>query len=274
VIWASGFVVAKYAAPHAEPLSFLLIRYAGVVALMLLLAVAARASWPRGRSVLHIAVAGIGIHAGYLGGVWTAIAAGMPAGVAALVVNLQPLLTAAVAGLLGQRLRRIQVIGLLLGFAGVALVVASKFTARGITPLTLGLTVMALLTITAGTLYQKRFCPDFDLRTGQVVQFVASIAVTLPFALAYESFRLDWTPQLLGALAWSVLVLTGAGISLLYLMLRRGAAAQVTSYFYLVPGITALMAFAMFGETLGPLAIGGLAVAVAGVALATRNGGG
>jgi drug/metabolite transporter (DMT)-like permease len=274
IIWASGFVVAKYAAPHAEPLSFLMVRYAAVVALMLLLALVAGASWPRGRAILHIAVAGVGIQAGYLGGVWTAVAAGMPAGVAALVVNLQPLLTAAIAGLLGQRLRRIQVIGLLLGFAGVALVVASKFTARGITPLTLGLTVMSLLTITFGTLYQKRFCPDFDLRTGQVVQFVASIAVTLPFVLAFESFRLDWTPQLLGALAWSVLVLTGGGISLLFLMLRRGAAAQVTSYFYLVPGITALMAFAMFGETLGPLAIGGLAVAVAGVALATRNGSG
>lgn len=248
-----------------------MVRYAGVVVLMLVLALVAGAAWPRGRQIPHIAVAGIGIQAGYLGGVWTAVAAGMPAGVAALVVNLQPVLTAAVAGLMGQRLRRIQVFGLLLGFAGVVLVVSSKLTTQGITPLTLGLTVMSLLTITAGTLYQKRFCPEFDLRTGQVVQFVASIAVTLPFALAFESFRLDWTPQLIGAMAWSVLVLTGGGISLLFLMLRRGAAALVTSYFYLVPGITAVLAFAMFGERLGPLAIGGMVVAVLGVAVATRG---
>lgn len=271
LIWATGFVVAKYAAPYAEPLSFLLLRYAGVIALMLVLALVARAPWPRGRAVLHIAVAGVGIHAGYLGGVWAAVAAGMPAGVAALVVNLQPVLTAAFAALVGARLGRAQVVGLVLGFLGVVLVVSSKLTTVGITAATLGLTVMALLTITVGTLYQKRFCPDFDLRTGQVVQFVASILVTLPFALVFESFRFDWTPQLVGALAWSVLVLTGGGVSLLYLMLRRGAAAQVTSYFYLVPGITALLALVMFGEVLEPIAIVGMVVAVLGVALATRS---
>jgi drug/metabolite transporter (DMT)-like permease len=272
LIWATGFVVAKYAAPHAEPLSFLLVRYAGVIVLMVVLALVARARWPRGWAVLHIAVAGVGIHAGYLGGVWAAVAAGMPAGVAALVVNLQPVLTAAVAGLTGARLGRMQVAGLLLGFLGVVLVVSDNLTTAGITATTLGLTTFALLTITSGTLYQKRFCPDFDLRTGQVVQFVASILVTLPFVLAFESFRLDWTPELVGALLWSVLVLTGGGVSLLYLMLRRGAAAQVTSYFYLVPGITALIALAAFGETLGPFAIVGMVVAVLGVALATRTG--
>lgn len=271
VIWASGFVVAKYAAPYAEPLSFLLVRYVGVVLLMVGLAVAFRASWPRGRQVLHLAVAGIGIQAGYLGGVWVAVAEGMPAAVAALVVNLQPVLTAAFAALVGERLGRLQVFGLVLGFCGVALVVGGRLTTDGLSLLTLGLTLMALLTITIGTLYQKRFCPEFDLRTGQVVQFAAAIAVTLPFALAFESFRLDWTPQLVGALVWSVLVLTGGGISLLFLMLRRGAAAQVTAYFYLVPGITALMALALFGDTLGPVAIAGMVVAVLGVALATRR---
>jgi drug/metabolite transporter (DMT)-like permease len=270
VIWASGFVVAKYAAPYAEPLSFLILRYAGVVALMLVLALVAGAPWPGWRQSGHIAGAGVGIQAGYLGGVWAAVAAGMPAGVTALVVNLQPVLTAAFAALLGERLGRLQVVGLLLGFAGVTLVVSSKLTTAGLTPLTLGLTTMALLAITSGTLYQKRFCPEFDLRTGQVVQFAASILVTLPFVLTFESFRFDWAPQLVGALAWSVLVLTGGGVSLLFLMLRRGAASQVTSYFYLVPGLTALMAWAMFDETLGPIAIAGMVVAVLGVALATR----
>jgi drug/metabolite transporter (DMT)-like permease len=247
------------------------VRYSGVIALMLVLAAVARAPWPRGHQVLHIAVAGVGIHAGYLGGVWAAVAEGMPAGVTALVVNLQPVLTAAFAALLGERLGRWQAVGLLLGFAGVALVVANRLTTEGLSPVTLGLTATALLAITTGTLYQKRFCPQFDLRTGQVVQFVASLAVTVPFALAFESFRFDWTPQLVGALAWSVLVLTGGGISLLFLMLRRGAAAQVTSYFYLVPGLTALMAFAMFGEALGPVAIAGMGLTVLGVALATRR---
>lgn len=270
LIWATGFVVARYAAPHAEPLSFLLVRYACVVVLMLVLALVARAAWPGRRQALHLAVAGVGIQAGYLGGVWVAVAEGMPAGVAALVVNLQPVLTAAFAGIIGERLGRLQVGGLLLGLAGVLLVVADELTTDGLSLLTLGLTTTALFAITAGTLYQKRFCPEFDLRTGQVVQFVAAIAVTLPFALVFETFRLDWTPQLLGALAWSVLVLTGGGISLLFLMLRRGAAARVTSYFYLVPGITALLAFLMFGESLSTLAVVGMVVAVLGVALATR----
>jgi drug/metabolite transporter (DMT)-like permease len=272
LIWASGFVVAKYAAPYAEPLSFLVVRFAGVVLLMLVLALAARAAWPSPRTALHIAVAGLGINAGYLGGVWTAIALGMPAAVTALMVNLQPVLTAAVAALFGARFGRLQIVGLLLGLTGVVLVVSSKLTTVGITPLTLGLTTLALLSITAGTLYQKRFCPEFDLRTGQVVQFAASLAVMLPFALAFESFRFDWTPQLAGALAWSVLVLTGGGVSLLFLMLRRGAAALVTSYINLVPGITALLALLMFGETLGVVAIIGMAVAVVGVGLATRTG--
>jgi drug/metabolite transporter (DMT)-like permease len=271
LIWATGFVVAKYAVPYAEPLSFLVLRYIGVVVLMLALAVLARAPWPDRRAALHLAVAGAGIQAGYLGGVWAAIGAGMPAGVAALVVNLQPVLTGLWMGLFGRRLTVRQGAGLLLGFAGVVLVVSSKLTARGITPLTLGLTTLALLSITGGTLYQSRFCPRFDLRTGQVVQFVSAIAVTLPFVLVFESFRVRWTPQLIGALAWSVLALTGGAISLLFLMLRRGAAAQVTSYFYLVPGITALMAWIMFRETLGLTAVAGMLISIIGVAMTTRR---
>jgi drug/metabolite transporter (DMT)-like permease len=255
LIWATGFVVAKYAVPYAEPLSFLVLRYIGVVVLMLALAVLAHAPWPDRRAVLHLAVAGAGIQAGYLGGVWAAIGAGMPAGVAALVVNLQPVLTGLWTGLFGKRLTVRQGAGLL----------------RGITPLTLGLTILALLSITSGTLYQSRFCPHFDLRTGQVVQFVSAIAVTLPFALVFESFRVHWSPQLIGALAWSVLALTGGAVSLLFLMLRRGAAAQVTSYFYLVPGITALMAWIMFRETLGLLAVAGMLLSIIGVAMTTRR---
>lgn len=264
-------MVAKYAAPHAEPLSFLVLRYLGVIVLMTALAVVARAAWPRGAQIGHLAVAGIGIQAGYLGGVWVAVSLGLPAGLAALVANLQPLLTAAIAaGLLGERLGRPALAGLVLGFLGVLLVVSDQLTVEGVTWASLALIVTALFAITLGTLYQQRFCGHFDLRTGQVVQFVASLLVTLPLVATFESFAVTWNAQVVGALAWSVLVLTGGGISLLFLMLRRGAASQVTSYFYLVPGITALMAWLMFGESLGLVALAGMAVAVAGVALATR----
>ncbi|WP_339124481.1 DMT family transporter [Pseudonocardia sp. D17] len=271
LIWSSGFVVARLAAPHAEPLTFLLVRYAGVVVLMLALAAVARAPWPSWRQAGHIAVAGIGIQAGYLGGVWVAVAEGMPASVTALVVNLQPVLTALVGWVAGERMGPRRATGLVLGFVGVALVVSEKLTTSGVTTLTLLLSGGALLAITAGTLYQKRFCPEFDLRTGQVVQFVAALVVTAPFALAFEPMRIDWTPEVIGALLWSVLVLTGGGISLLFVMLRRGAATQVTTYFYLVPAITAVLAFVMFGERPGWVAVAGMAVTVVGVALAARS---
>jgi drug/metabolite transporter (DMT)-like permease len=272
VIWASGYVVAKAASPHADPLTFLLVRYAGVLVFMVALARIARAPWPSSRvEALHIAVAGIGIQAGYLGGVWVAIAQGMPAGVVSLVVNLQPVLTAVAGPLVGERVSGRQWLGLVLGFAGVALVVSSKLGGDGMTIASVGLSVLALLSMTAGTLYQKRFCPRFDLRTGQVIQFAASFAVTLPFALASEELRLEWTPEVIAAMLWAIVVLTGGGISLLFLMIRHGAATRVTSYLYLVPPLTALLAWIMFGERFRPIAAAGMAVTIAGVALVVRR---
>jgi drug/metabolite transporter (DMT)-like permease len=272
VIWSSGYVVAKAAAPYAEPLSFLLLRYAGVVLLMGALAIAARAPWPASPAqVFHLSVAGVGIQAIYLGGVWVAVSRGMPAGIAALIVNLQPVLTAVAGPLIGERTHARQWLGLGLGFAGVALVVSNKLGAGGFGALPVALALLSLLAMTAATLYQKRFIPAFDLRTGQVVQFVASIVVTLPFALALESWRIEWKAQVVAALLWSIVVLTGGGISLLFLMIRRGAATQVTSYMYLVPAVTALMAWSMFGERLGPTAIAGMLVTIVGVALVVRR---
>ncbi len=272
LIWSSGYVVAKAAAPYAEPLTFLLLRYSGVIALMGLLAIVARAPWPANRrAVTHIAVSGIGIQAVYLGGVWVAVKHGMPAGVAALIVNLQPVLTAVAGRLVGERVSARQWLGLLLGFGGVALVVWTKVTTTGMGFGVVLLAVIALFAMTAGTLYQKRFCPTFDLRTGQVIQFVVSVIVTLPFAFATESFHIEWNAQVLGALLWSILVLTGGGISLLFLMIRHGAATQVTSYLYLVPAVTAVMAWLMFGERLGPSAIAGMIVTIIGVALVVRQ---
>jgi drug/metabolite transporter (DMT)-like permease len=268
VIWSSGYVVAKLASPHAEPLTFLLVRYAGVLVVMATLAAIARAPWPPLRQTGHIAVAGIGIQAGYLGCVWVVIAQGMPAGVVALIVNLQPVLTAVAGPLVGERVSRYQWLGLVLGFAGVALVVSTKLgTGTGMTIGTVALSVVALVSMTAGTLYQKRFCPTFDLRTGQVVQFAASFLVTLPFALAGEDLRIEWTAEVVGALLWSVFVLTGGGISLLFIMIRHGAATRVTSYLYLVPPVTAIMAWLMFGEVFQPIAAAGMALTIAGVAL-------
>jgi drug/metabolite transporter (DMT)-like permease len=270
-IWSSGYVVAKYAAPHAEPLTFLLLRYCGVVVLMTALALLFRAQWPRGRDVLHLAVAGIGIQAAYLGGVWVAVSKGMPAGISALIVNVQPVLTAAFAFFVHERVSPRQWLGIALGFAGVLLVVWHKITGTGLAWLPVLLCVFALFSMTAATLYQKRFVPHFDLRTGQVVQFVASIIATLPFVLLFENFHIVWNVHSIGAMAFSVLVLTGGGISLMFLMLREGKATTVTSYMYLVPAVTALMAWLMFDERLALLAIAGMAVTLFGVYLVNKK---
>jgi len=271
LIWSSGYVVAKVAAPHSEPLTFLLLRYCGVIVLMGSLAVVARAPWPGSwRAATHIAVSGVGIQAIYLGGVWVAVKHGMPAGIAALIVNLQPVLTAVAGRFVGERVSARQWLGLVLGFIGVALVVWTNVTTTGMGPGVVMLAVLALLSMTSATLYQKRFCPNFDLRTGQVIQFAASVVVTLPFAIATESFHIEWNTPVIGAMFWSIFVLTGGGISLLFLMIRHGAATQVTGYMYLVPAVTALMAWLMFGERLGPAAIIGMIVTIIGVALVVR----
>jgi len=236
-----------------------------------MLALAMRAPWPASpREALHIGVTGLLVHALYLGGVFMSIDRGLPAGVSALVVGMQPLLTAACAGLLlGERVSPRQWLGLAMGFAGVGLVVGSKATVDGVaadallhmlTP-----ALAALVGITAGTLYQKRFCPRFDLRTGSVVQFVPTLAVTALLASQTETMAIDWSGEFVFALLWLVLVLSLGAISLLNLLIRSGSAVNVASLFYLTSPTTALIAWAMFGETLSGLALAGMAVAVAGV---------
>jgi len=270
LIWSSGYLAAKAAAPHADPLTFLSVRYAGVVALMFTLALLARAPWPTGRQAMWLALTGLGIQAIYLGGVWVAIREGMSAGVAALIVNLQPVLVAALAPFVHERVSPRQWAGVALGLLGVLLVLAPKLAGAQLHWGPVALCLGALAGITAGTLLQKRHVPHFDLRTGQVIQFSASLAFTLPLAWAFEPMRIDWNPQSLGALAWSIVVLTGIGISLMFWMLRHGRATAVTSTMYLVPSVTALMAWLMFGERLTAMAVAGMVVTLVGVGLVVR----
>lgn len=269
-ILASGYVVAKYGLPYAEPLTFLCLRYLGVIVFMLALTIGMRAPWPRREAWLPIAIAGILMQAGYLGGVWCAVKLGMPAGVAALIVNTQPILTAILGPMIGERVQGKQWLGLAFGIAGVGLVVANKISVVGLSGISVVLALMALLSMTVGTLYQKKTCPSFDVRTGQVIQFSASLLVTLPFALALETHQISWTPQFFAAMAWSVFVLSGVGISVLFVMIRHGEATKVTSYMYLVPAVTAIMAWLMFGERFTLTAIIGMLIALAGVALVVR----
>lgn len=271
LIWSSGYIAAKAAAPHADPLTFLAWRYAGVLLLMFVLALAARATWPSRREAAVLALTGIAIHAIYLGGVWVAVRQGMAAGVVALIVNLQPVLVALAAPLIGEQLSKRQRLGVLLGFGGVLLVVGHKLAGAQLAWAPVMLAVMALLAITAGTLVQKRWVPNFDLRTGQVVQFAASLAVTLPAAWLLEPMRIEWNASSIGAMAWSIVVLTGMGISLMFWMLSVGQATAVTSTMYLVPSVTALMAWLMFGETLTSLAVAGMGVSLLGVYLVVGN---
>lgn len=271
-LWSTGFIGAKYGLPYAEPLSFLLTRYGFVISLMTVISLATRAPWPKvPMQWVHIGVSGLLVHAVYLGGVFVAIKHGLPAGVTALVVGMQPLLTAFGAGwLLGEKVDGRQWAGLALGFVGVAMVVSGKFgEAAALGPM-LTPAIVALLGITAGTLYQKRFCAKFDLRSGSVIQFVPTAIATAIAVALFEDYRIEWTGQFSFALGWLVLVLSIGAISLLNLLIRSGSAVNVASLFYLTPPMTALIAFVIFGENLTLTATIGMLLAVSGVYLVAR----
>ncbi|NHZ32374.1 DMT family transporter [Massilia sp. CCM 8692] len=275
LLWSTGFIVAKFGLPYAPPLTFLLLRCAAVLVVLLPIVLIWKAPWPKG-SIGHIAVAGLLLQAGYLGGVWCAIKLGMPAGVTALIVGMQPILTAACAPLIGETVRPRQWLGLLFGLTGVALVVYAKITLVGLSPLAIGFCVLALLSITAGTMYQKHFCPRFDLRTGTVIQFASTVAVLLPVAILFEGLdwslsSITWTPRFIGAWMWSVFALSIGAIFLLFQLIRRSDATQVTSLLYLTPPTTAVMAWLMFGEAFSWLGVAGMLVAVIGVVCVVKK---
>jgi drug/metabolite transporter (DMT)-like permease len=275
LIWSTGFIVARFGMPHAPPMSFLAVRYALSILCFLPWIVMAGVKWPSDRrQALHLSVTGILMHAGYLGGVWAAVKAGMGSGLSSLIVGIQPVLTAIwLTSVGGQHVSRRQWLGLLLGFAGLVLVVSRKFGAGGpgdsANWLNLSFAVMALFAITAGTLYQKRFVKPCDARTANTVQLAAALVVTLPLALL-ESEAMRWNADLAGAMAWSVLGLTLGGSSLLYMLIQRGAAASVTSLMYLVPPCTALIAWLLFAEPITAVTIAGTALTAFGVSLVVR----
>lgn len=268
-------MVAKFGLPYAPPLTFLLLRFASVLMVLVPLVLLMRVPWPVGQ-IRHIAVSGVLVQAGYLAGVWCAIKLGMPAGLSALIVGMQPILTAFAAPLIGESVKRRQWLGLLLGLFGVGLVVSNKITITGLSWQSIACSLGALLSITVGTLYQKRYCAHFDLRTGTIVQFAVSLIVILPPAIAIEHVTpalatVQWTPQFIGALLWSVLALSIGAIFLLFSLIRKSAATSVTSLLYLTPPTTAVMAWMMFGESFSIIGIVGMLVAVIGVAFVVRK---
>ncbi|CAN7437757.1 DMT family transporter [Pseudorhodoferax sp. LjRoot39] len=271
LIWSTGFIVARYGMPQSPPLKFLAMRFALALLCFGAWARLARAAWPSGRRQwLHLAVTGVFMHAGYLGGVWAAVKLGMGAGLVALLVGLQPVLTAIWVAARGGQVAGRQWAGLALGFGGLALVVWHKLGHGEVGAQNLVLALLALASITIGTLYQKRYLAPCAVPTANCVQNLAALLVTLPLALLLETEAIRFNAEFIGAMAWSVLVLTLGGSSLLYLMIQRGAATAVTSLLYLVPPTTALMAWVLFGEPITVFTLAGTALTAFGVALVVR----
>jgi drug/metabolite transporter (DMT)-like permease len=265
LIWSSGFIIARYGMPHAEPMTFSFLRFVGVLAVMVPAVLLIRPRWPEPSQIRHIAIAGVLLQAGYLGGVWAAVKEGMSAGLVALIMGLQPIITAWFSAVLQEKITARQWLGLALGLGGVGLVVMAKLSLTGMTAWSMVFAAIALASITAGTLYQKRFCPSFDLRAGSVIQFAVSALACLPFMFLFETRAVEWHPELIGALIWAIFGLSIGAISLLFIMIRDGAATRVTSLLYLTPPTTAAMAWLLFREPITLLTVSGTLLTVWGV---------
>ncbi len=270
-LWSTGFIGARYGLPDAAPMSFLTIRFVIVVAGLLLASLVMRAPWPQGIDIAHAAVVGVLLHGVYLGGVFASIDAGVDLAVAAIIVGIQPILTAVVSGrVLGEHVTRRQWGGLVLGLVGVALVVWVKLddggSVRG-----MAFSFLALFGVTIGTIWQKRYCGRLDIRTSGVVQFSAALVPVAILALFVEGWDVTVTRDFVFAVAWLVIVLSFGAITLLALLLRRGTASRTASLFYLVPASTAVLAWLLFDEQLGWLTVVGMGVAMAGVALVNAS---
>jgi drug/metabolite transporter (DMT)-like permease len=272
ILWGSGFIGAKLGLPYAQPATFLLLRFLLVLTILLPLCWLSRARSPAPKEAVHVAAAGVLLQAGYLGGVFASIAHGMPAGLSALITGLQPIGTAVLSGwLLRERLSARQWVGLALGLVGVVAVVADRIALAQLSAPAVLFSVLALGSITLGTVWQKRHGVGVDLRTGAAIQFLAAAVVMAPFALLFETLEVQWTGEFVFALTWLVLVLSLGAIFLLLYLIRYGAASRVASLFYLVPPTTALMAWALFGETYSLAAAAGMGLAMLAVWLVTKS---
>jgi drug/metabolite transporter (DMT)-like permease len=273
VLWATGFLMAKLGVPYAQPMTILALRFVLAAIMMAAVAALTRAPWPRSwKRIGHIAIIGVLLHAVYLGGCYVAIYQGMPAGMTALIVGFQPILTATVAGpVLGERVRWVQWIGIMVGFVGLMMVLWERLVIDFSHPAALLFAILSLLGITFATIYQKRFCPSFDLRTGSAIQYVAASLVTVPVAFMLGVGEIHWAPTFIFALAWLVIVLSGVSIALLTWMISRGAASKVASLFYLTPPLAAIGSYFWFDEALSTLALAGMAVIVLGLYLLNRS---
>ena len=272
LLWSTGFIGARYGLPYIEPLTFLALRMAFVVLIMAAIAVIGRARVPNAREVQHALVAGSLVHGLYLGGVFTAISQGVPAGISALIPGLQPILTSTIANrFMGERVIRIQWFGLVLGLLGVVLVMHDREIILAGSVLGWIASFLSLIGITLGTLYQKRYCGAIDWRTGNLVQYIGAAVLFALGAFAFETREIHWSGELIFALAWLVLVLSIAAVGLMYWLIRRSAATGFASLFYLVPAVTALFAFLLFGERLDGVSIFGMAICAGGVVLANRG---
>jgi drug/metabolite transporter (DMT)-like permease len=270
-LWSTGFIGAKYGLPSIEPFTFLAVRFSIVIVICFLLCTLLRASWPRNpREIAHIAISGLLIHAVYLGGVFSAIALGMPSGMTSLVVGLQPIVAALLSQpFLGEKVVGRQWIGFILGFIGVALVVGEKITApeQGLSAAALAAAIIALFGTSFGNLYQRRFCSTMQLVPGTTIQYIAAGLAMWIFALLFETRQITWTNELIFAMLWLVIALSIGAILLLMWLISRNSAARVSSLYYLVPPATALEAFILFNERLSPLALLGMLITIIAVAL-------
>ena len=267
ILWSTGFIGAKLGLPYVGPMTFLALRFALVAAFMTPVALLSDTVWPQdAKTIGHVALVGILMQFLFLGGIFVGIAHGVPAGTSALIVGIQPLLTAALAALaLGERVLPRQWAGLGLGLLGVLLVVANPAMLEPERLRGAGFTVLALMGITIGTLYQKRYAVGVDLRVTVFIQnFAAAVAMTAA-ALVFEQHTVQWDPHFLFALGWLVLVVSIGASTLLFYLIRHGAASSVSSLFYLTPGVTALFALVLFGEALSVAAFLGMGIAAAGV---------
>ena len=275
LLWSTGFIGAKYGLPYAEPFTLLMYRMYITLGSFLLLIRIFSGRWPDMRGALHSMVVGALVHASYLGGVFSAIKSGMPAGLISLLVGLQPILTAVVArGWLGERINAVQGGGLLLGLVGVAMVLANRGQETGSAafgPDALLCALIALIGISLGTIYQKRYCSGVNLLTGAFYQFLSTALIMTALSFMFETGQINWEPQFVLSLLWLVFGLSVTAILLLMLMIREGEAAKVASYFYLTPPVTAIMAWLLFDERLDALTVGGMVIAVSGVYLVARG---